>query len=87
MIINFSVIMMFTVQVELADGEMVEAITYIMIKPLLEDRRPSALYHAVIMEGAREHSLPAEYLRKLENIQHNGETVGDGSIRVRLGKF
>ena len=29
------------------------AVTYVMVRPLVEDRRPSQLYHAVIMEGAR----------------------------------
>ena len=40
-------------QVCLEDGARVPAVTYVMVRPLVEDRRPSHLYHAVIMEGAR----------------------------------
>ena len=40
-------------QVCLEDGARVPAVTYVMVRPLVEDRRPSQLYHAVIMEGAR----------------------------------
>ena len=46
----------------LEDGARVAAVTYVMVRPLVEDRRPSQLYHAVIMEGAR--SAP----RTLANI-------------------
>ena len=66
---------------------MVPAVTYVMVKPLVEDRRPSQLYHGVIMEGAREHGLPQSYLDTLTNIEHNGELVGDGSINIILGRF
>ena len=63
------------------------AVTYVMVRPLVEDRRPSQLYHGVIMEGAREHGLPSHYLDRLMDIQHNGDMQGDGSINIELGKF
>ena len=35
------------IEVELESGTKVQAITYFMVKPLVEDRRPSKLYHQV----------------------------------------
>ena len=72
---------------ELSDGSMMSAVTYVMVRPLVEDRRPSQLYHGVILEGAREHGLPPHYLNRLNNIQHNGNMIGDGSINIQLGRF
>ena len=46
----------------------------------------SSTYLQVILEGAKEHSLPASYLEKLHKIEHNGR-VGDGSVEVVLGRF
>lgn len=40
----------------------------------------------VILEGAKEHSLPSSYMEKLHKIEHNGK-VGDGSVEVVLGRF
>ena len=40
----------------------------------------------VILEGAKEHSLPSSYLEKLHRIENNGK-VGDGSVAVVLGRF
>ena len=40
----------------------------------------------VILEGAKEHSLPSSYLEKLQRIENNGK-VGDGSVAVVLGRF
>lgn len=74
-------------KVQKQDGSVVDAITYFMVKPLVEDRRPSALYHGVILEGAREHCLPEHYVDKLKQIEHNGETTGDGTVRIVLGRF
>ena len=53
----------------------------------MEDRRPSQLYHSVIMEGAREHGLPGHYLETLTSIEHNGDSRGDGSVNITLGRF
>ena len=74
-------------QVETGAGASVEAVTYVMVRPLVEDRRPSQLYHSVILEGAREHGLPGHYLETLNTIQHNGDTRGDGSVNITLGRF
>ena len=74
-------------QVQKQDGLVVDAITYFMVKPLVEDRRPSALYHGVILEGAKEHGLPQHYLDNLEQIEHNGDRTGDGSLNIVLGRF
>ena len=74
-------------QVETEAGAGVEAVTYVMVRPLVEDRRPSQLYHSVILEGAREHGLPGHYLETLNTIQHNGDSRGDGSVNITLGRF
>ena len=74
-------------QVEREDGASVEAVTYVMVRPLVEDRRPSQLYHSVILEGAREHGLPSHYMETLTSIEHNGDTRGDGSVNITVGRF
>ena len=74
-------------QVEVEDGAGVEAVTYVMVRPLVEDRRPSQLYHSVILEGAREHGLPSHYMETLRSIEHNGDSRGDGSINITIGRF
>ena len=71
---------------ELEDGSEVSAITYFMTKPEVEDKRPSKLYHQVIIEGAKEHKLPGAYIEKLHLIENNGQ-LGDGSISIELGRF
>ena len=68
-------------------GADVEAVTYVMVRPLVEDRRPSQLYHRVILEGAREHGLPAHYRESLARVQHNGANKGDGSVNITFGRF
>jgi len=73
------------VQVELEDGTNTTAYTYYLVKPDEQDKRPSKVYLDVILNGAREHSLPAEYIRKLEAIEHNGYT-GDVNIGLDLEK-
>ena len=72
---------------ETGAGASIEAVTYVMVRPLVEDRRPSQLYHSVILEGAREHGLPGHYLETLNTIQHNGDATGDGSVNITLGRF
>ena len=58
-----------------------------VVRPLVEDRRPSQLYHSVILEGAREHGLPSHYMETLRSIEHNGDSRGDGSINITIGRF
>merc|ERR1711936_529450 len=60
------------VEVELEDGSSAEAVTYFLIKPEEEDKRPSYVYKNVILRGAEEHNIPEEYLEKLRGIEDNG---------------
>jgi AIG2-like family len=48
-------------------GEHIEAFAY-QSTLTIDGRRPSARYIGLLLEGAREHGLPDEYLRYLENI-------------------
>merc|ERR1712210_350139 len=59
------------VTVETEAGEE-EAFTYFLVKPVEEDRRPSAVYLDVIVRGAKENGLPKEYIEKLKSIEDNG---------------
>ena len=45
------------------------------------DCRPSTVYKRVIVQGARENGLPADYIKKLESIEDNGY---DGDVDVKL---
>ncbi|KAK7068199.1 hypothetical protein SK128_021967 [Halocaridina rubra] len=69
------------VDVEVLNGEMVRARSYQIIRPLEDDRRPSSVYMNVILNGAKENGLPEEYIKFLENIEHNGY---DGKVDVNL---
>ena len=62
---------------ETGAGASVEAVTYVMVRPLVEDRRPSQLYHSVILEGAREHGLPGHYLETLNTHLGSGVVFPD----------
>ena len=42
------------------------------MQSLSEDCRPSKVYKEVIVEGALEHALPTEYVKKLKSIKDNG---------------
>lgn len=46
--------------------------TYYLLDRGFEDRRPSPQYLNVIIRGAIEHDLPADYVKKLKDIEHNG---------------
>jgi gamma-glutamylcyclotransferase len=56
------------VDVTLADGAVVTAFTYRSFWRT-EGRKPSARYLGLILDGAREHGLPAEYVRVLESLE------------------
>ena len=60
--------------------------TYFLIKPDEEDRRPSWVYKDVIVRGALEHSLPEDYINKLRAVKDNGYK-GDVSVTVDLRKI
>ena len=53
------------------------------------EAEPSQLYHhhRVILEGAREHGLPAHYRESLARVLHNGDNKGDGSVNITFGRF
>eukprot|EP00092_Neocalanus_flemingeri_P063501 GFUD01076864.1.p1 GENE.GFUD01076864.1~~GFUD01076864.1.p1 ORF type:complete len:173 (-),score=69.32 GFUD01076864.1:83-601(-) len=69
------------VEVELEDGTKEEAVTYFLVKPEEEDKRPSFVYKDVIVRGAEEHSIPGEYLEWLRGIEDNGYR---GDVKVKL---
>jgi gamma-glutamylcyclotransferase (GGCT)/AIG2-like uncharacterized protein YtfP len=56
-----------TVAVERREGGLVEAVTY-RSTLLVEDWLPFDWYHAHLVEGAREHGLPAEWVARLEAL-------------------
>ena len=67
-------------------SELVEkAYTYQLLEerylPEGSDCRPSTVYKRVIVKGATENGLPAEYIKKLETIEDNGY---DGEVDVKL---
>ena len=57
-------------------NEVYEVFTYQVreekMRPPSEDCRPSKVYKEVIVEGALEHALPTEYVKKLKSIKDNG---------------
>ena len=71
------------VAVELPSGEEVAAVSYRLVVPLQEDRRPSGVYKDVIVKGAREHKLPQHYIDKLEQIEDNGYR-GETEVKLDL---
>jgi hypothetical protein len=56
------------VEVRLDGGEAVAAFTYRSVWKT-QGRKPSARYLGLILDGAREHGLPAEYVRALEALE------------------
>ena len=57
--------------------------TYFLIKPEEEDKRPSQVYKEVIVRGAEEHLLPPDYIAKLRAVEDNGYR-GEVSVTVDL---
>jgi gamma-glutamylcyclotransferase (GGCT)/AIG2-like uncharacterized protein YtfP len=55
------------VAVELDDGETLRAETYVS-EAFTDDPVPRASYKRLIVEGAREHGLPADYIATLEAL-------------------
>ena len=55
--------------------------TYFLVKPEEEDKRPSFVYKDVIVRGAEEHNIPGEYLEWLRGIEDNGYR---GDVKVKL---
>ena len=71
------------VMVECENGTKHEAVTYFLIKPDEEDKRPSGVYKDVIVRGAEEHHLPPDYIQKLRQVEDNGYR-GNVSVTVDL---
>ncbi len=57
-----------TVEVRQEDGEHCTAFTYCSASTRT-DRKPSARYLRLVVEGARQHGLPDEYVRWLERFE------------------
>ena len=74
------------VEVECGDGVRVTALTYFLIKPEEQDKRPSGVDKNVIVRGAEEHGIPSYYVAKLRNVEDNGY-MGEVSVNVDLRKI
>jgi hypothetical protein len=55
------------VEVERAGGERLRAFTYVS-QELCADPVPTATYKRLLVRGAREHGLPAEWIARLESL-------------------
>ena len=68
-----------TVKVLLPDEETLDAYSYEMLETVKEGgpTLPSAVYHHVIISGAKQNMLPESYLDYLRCLDNNGETGGD----------
>ena len=53
-------------------GESLTCRTYQLLIHDSDDRRPSRIYKNVILKGATENGLPADYMAKLHAIEDNG---------------
>lgn len=56
------------VELELPGGAWLDAFTYVSARGV-PGRRPSARYLGLLLDGAREHALPAEWIRYLESLE------------------
>lgn len=55
------------VQADDTDGRLLQAVAY---KGQEADGKPSLRYITLLLEGARAHGLPEQYIRFLENVEH-----------------
>lgn len=70
------------VQVTTGTGKTLLCRSYQQSRPWEEDRRPSATYKNFILRGAKENSLPQDYIENhLETIVDNGY---DGNVQDTL---
>ena len=55
-------------------SEAFSCVSYQLLEKHMENstKVPSKIYKNVIIQGAKQNGLPAEYISKLENIQDNG---------------
>ena len=71
-------------QVRLTDNANADAWVYVAKKPSNDaGLRPYTWYKRFLVEGAREHSLPAEYIVTLENIDATQDANGERERRKR----
>ena len=77
----------------IVDGQPVDCVAY-QITNVTRDNaiashgnqlRPSTVYKNVIIRGAKEHELPAEYIKYLEEIPDNGYN-GAVEVHIRLNE-
>ncbi|CAH1778687.1 unnamed protein product [Owenia fusiformis] len=60
------------IEVTSPEGEVFSCRSYHQIRPASADQRPSPQYKGVIIKGAKEIGLPADYLEFLAKIEDNG---------------
>ncbi len=71
-------------RVRLTGNTNADAWVYVAQKPSNDVRlRPYTWYKRFLVEGAREHSLPAEYIATLENIDATQDANGERDRRKR----
>jgi len=70
-----------TVTAVTPDGSSCSCRSYQLVTPPETDRRPSAVYHDVIVRGAVESGLPGDYVERLRAIENNGYS---GRVEVEL---
>ena len=69
-------------QVTTIDGEFLQCRSYQQVQDCEMDRRPSIVYKNVMIRGARENGVPAEYIKNyLEAIVDNGY---DGQVEIQM---
>ncbi|GIW32793.1 gamma-glutamylcyclotransferase family protein [Meiothermus sp.] len=57
------------IRIRLDDGDELDAVTYVAGKAFIDDSlTPSARYLATILDGARQHLLPDDYIRSIEAL-------------------
>ena len=59
-------------QVELPSGQKKMAVSYQLVDTEDDMFLPSGVYKDVIIQGAREHNMPQDYIHRLKAIQDNG---------------
>jgi hypothetical protein len=77
--------------VEVRVGTLSEPVRHVRARTLVSERRapgmrPSTRYMQLMIEGAREHELPAEWVRFLCSVPSNDETEEDIRLRGLLDR-
>ena len=71
-----------TVEVTTVAGDVVRCRCYRVVRPDPDEFAPSPAYLETLLRGARARGLPADYIARLEAINHNGyEGGGPGEQR------